>query len=120
MPGADDAATSAFYEQMFHLVGLAQRMPASSLALLIKIIGNVLRADAVPEGHKYRKLKLDSDKVQKDVVAVEGAVEILLAVGFQFMAVEGGEESLVCPAGTDMTVARLALEKLTALADARR
>ena len=119
-PPESDAAATAFYQQMFHLLSLAQRMPESSLSLLIKILANLLKADSTADGHKFRKLKLDSEKIQREVVAVEGALDILYAVGFETVAVEGGDESLVCPVGTDMRVASLALEKLQAVAAAKR
>ena len=105
---------------MLHLLSLAQQMPLSSLSLLIKIISNLLKADGVVDGHKFRKLKLDSDRMQREVVQVEGGLDILYAVGFERQAVEGGEESLVCPVGTDLRVATLALEKLEAVAASKK
>ena len=112
-PPESDAAASAFYQQMLHLLSLAQQMPPSSLALLIRILSNLLKADGVADGHKFRKLKLDGERMQREVVQVDGALDILYAVGFERQAVEGGEESLVCPVGTNLQVAQLAFDKLT-------
>ena len=112
-----ESSDAAFYQQMFHLVSKAQRMPVSSLSLLVKILSNLLRADSTPDGSKFRRLKLDNEKMQREIVKVDGAVEILFAVGFQRAVGDAGEDVLVCSGDTDLGVARLALDKLQTLAE---
>ena len=123
-----DEDGDAFYQQMFHLIQKAQAMPTASLQLLIRVISNLVRADpADPNAAKYRRLKLDNEKVQTEIVGVEGALEVLFAVGFERREgeAEGGEgggmsgERLECVT-EDMTMAMLALEKLNAVLDARK
>ena len=122
--GGGDDEGDAFYQQMFHLIQKAQQMPTASLQLLVRIISNLVRADpSDPNASKYRRLKLDNDKVQHDVVAVDGALEVLFAVGFERREGDSGEagmtgERLECVTD-DMTTAMLALEKLNAVLDAR-
>ena len=113
----------AFYQQMFHLIQKAQQMPTATLQLLIRIISNLVRADSAdPNSAKYRRLKLDNEKVQHEVVGVDGALEVLFAVGFERREGEGdgmNGERLECVT-EDMTTAMLALEKLNAVLDARK
>ena len=119
--GGEDG--DAFYEQMFHLIQKAQQMPTTSLQLLIRIISNLVRADpSDPNAAKYRRLKLDNDKIQHEVVSVDGALEVLFAVGFERREGEGdgmSGERLECVT-EDMTTAMLALEKLNAVLDSRK
>ena len=121
--GGDEEDGDAFYQQMFHLIQKAQAMPTVSLQLLIRIISNLVRADpSDPNASKYRRLKLDNDKVQHDIVAVDGALEVLFAAGFERREGEGdgmSGERLECVT-EDMTTAMLALEKLNAVLDSRR
>ena len=123
---SDGSDGDAFYQQMFHLIQKAQLMPTTSLQLLIRILSNLVRSDPLdPAAAKYRRLKLDNDKVQQEVVAVDGALEVLFAVGFERREGEGGSgdgmsgERLEC-VSEDMTMAMLALEKLNAVLDARK
>jgi hypothetical protein len=68
-----------------------------SLKLTEALCRNIIKnGDA--DDHKYTKLKLSNPKVQDEIVAVPGALELLLAIGFYPIEVvnnSGVEESIL-------------------------
>lgn len=61
-----------------------------------------------PKEEKFRRIKLTNKTIQSAVVEVPGAVELLLALGWAYEEVEGGEAgaALVIPAGAVWRPAR--------------
>jgi len=105
-----------FMQQMQYLLGKVRAMPPASVSLLRKILANLLKAGDQPsaEDQKFRRIKLSNAKIQEAVVRTDGAMELLMAVGFvpQRSADSNGEECLQFPAGHTLDIAQLAYQEL--------
>jgi hypothetical protein len=106
-----------FMQQMQYLLGKVRAMPPASVSLLRKILANLLKAGDQPsaEDQKFRRIKLANAKIQEAVVRTDGAMELLMAVGFvpqRSSADSSGEECLQFPAGHTLDIAQLAYQEL--------
>ncbi len=75
--------------------------------ILLRLIGNVLKD---PQNVKYRSIRLSNPKIESKLLAANGAMEILFAVGF-----EEATDSLVLPldaALPDLRAYKAALEEV--------
>jgi hypothetical protein len=102
---------------MQYLLGKVRAMPPASVSLLRKILANLLKAGDQPsaEDQKFRRIKLANAKIQEAVVRTDGAMELLMAVGFvpqRSSADSSGEECLQFPAGHTLDIAQLAYQEL--------
>jgi hypothetical protein len=69
------------YQQALSLLTSVAQMPKPTVSLLSRICSNALRANEV-DGQKFRKVKLNSDKVRQNIVEVKDALEVLYFAGF--------------------------------------
>lgn len=100
------------------LVGIAEYSPAT-IQLLRRILQNLVTAPAGEAGMKYRKVKLDSEKLQQLVVRVEGALAAFMMIGFEKVTLPSPssgvlEDYLYFPPSQSMELARLVLSRLPA------
>ena len=58
-----------------------------------------------PTDDKYRRLRLSNPKIATTIVGVPGAVDALLAMGWQYDAADA--DFLVCPKGVKVTMAEV-------------
>jgi hypothetical protein len=102
-----------FQQQMAFLASKVRAMPPQSVSLLRKILQNLLKAGDTPDenGAKFRRIKLANPKIQEAVVHTDGAMELLVAVGFGIDG-ETEEAYLVFPDGTPLDIAQLAYQEL--------
>jgi len=107
-----------FQQQMQYLLGKVRLMPPPTIALIRKILQNLLKAGDQPsaEDAKYRRVKMNNAKIQTLIGEVDGAMELMLAVGFTPQAIpqaNGKEEDyLVFPDGQSLDIAQLASQEL--------
>jgi len=100
---------------MQYLLSKVRVMPASTVSLLRKILFNLLKAGEQPSADdlKFRRIKLANEKIQQAVVRTDGAMELLLAVGFEPRKSEDtGEDCLHFPAGHTLDIAQIAYQEL--------
>ena len=118
---------------------LASLLPEPSLSMIAGILSKLVAAGESPptSALKFRRLKLDHPTVQQKIVGVDGAVELMLAIGFQRKAevppmpgAEAGSSAssvqstsavgadllyLVFPYDAPLLLPRLVLDHVTAL-----
>jgi hypothetical protein len=72
----------------------------SNLSILSKLIVNATtkgQADDSEEASKFRKIKLSNPKIKSTIVDVDGAIDLMLLVGFQLHEDQEGESCLIYP-----------------------
>eukprot|EP00803_Ostreobium_quekettii_P004032 evm.model.scf_665.4 EVM.evm.TU.scf_665.4 scf_665:34511-37310(-) len=82
---------------------------AQSAQVLRRVLRNIL---GNPSEQKYRRLRLDNPKIVENVVAVNGALDILRACGFEEQVMEGTERFMVMPESAELGPAREAVRLL--------
>mmetsp|Transcript_23570 Transcript_23570/g.44830 ORF Transcript_23570/g.44830 Transcript_23570/m.44830 type:complete len:403 (-) Transcript_23570:2087-3295(-) len=73
----------------------------SSFAILVKLIKNAITKGQQPDeatAQKFRKVRLANAKIKTAIVDVEGALDLMMSVGFQ-LTEEDGESVLSFPSG---------------------
>lgn len=100
----DGIVLSSYFMEAFELVATRNENAAaiSSVGIMRKLIVNATtkgqnRDDEVSAA-KFRKVRLANAKIKAVIVDVEGALDVMLSVGFQ-LAEEDGESVLIFPAG---------------------
>ena len=104
LPGADDKhLVSDDFRRAFETCVTTNDTAAvkSSFGILVKLIRNAItkgqQADEAA-AQKFRKVRLANAKIKAAVVDVEGALDLMMSVGFQ-LTEEGGESVLAFPSG---------------------
>jgi len=68
-----------------------------------------------PSNPKFQRIKVSSPKIQSDILAVDGALDVLFAIGFQVVAIDSEgvtDDFLVLDQLEDLTVLEFALNAL--------
>ena len=89
-PSQQHVPVPLFDRAIYSLLGNDEEVAKEAIALLLKIISNVI---SYPMEEKYRKVKNSSAAFNAKIVSVGGGLECLRAVGFQQI----GEEWVLVP-----------------------